>query len=175
MPAGRSRYTSNARAALAGRSLAQETMNSAAFESRSFSRKGEGSIALNSCFSSVTWISMTLQFSGIGSPGDGLRSVTKHQNRAIAVSGVTVAHVCDTSGILFGAAGRWCNRALIMGIRIGRKRIAGGERLGERLIERRLLDASLFLCRVAMRSIDVIGHGAASGGNSQSSPRAFPR
>src|SRR5437764_14135062 len=66
--AGRSTWTSNARGHLRGTSFAQPTMNSSASASRSFSRKGEGSISLNSCLSSATWTSITSQPGGIGSP-----------------------------------------------------------------------------------------------------------
>src|SRR5262245_17215771 len=43
-------------------------MNSSAFGSRSRSRNGEGSMALNNCLSSATWTSMSSQFAGRGSP-----------------------------------------------------------------------------------------------------------
>src|ERR1700737_5556152 len=50
-------------------------MNSSALGSRSFSRKGEGSMALNNCFNSPTCTSMTEHLGGIGSPEEALSLV----------------------------------------------------------------------------------------------------
>src|SRR5712671_84364 len=74
-PALRSRSTTRARVASRGRSLAQPTMNSSALGSRSFSRNGEGSMALNNCFNSSTCTSMTEHLGGIGSPEEALSLV----------------------------------------------------------------------------------------------------
>src|SRR5579864_2628747 len=71
-PASRSRSTTNASDASRGRSLAQPTMNSSAFGSRSRSRNGEGSMASNNCLNSPTCTSMTAHLAGIGSPADAL-------------------------------------------------------------------------------------------------------
>src|SRR4029077_8248222 len=49
-------------------------MNSSALGSRSLSRKGEGSMASNNCFSSPTWTSMTAHLGGIASPAKSLTS-----------------------------------------------------------------------------------------------------
>src|ERR1700751_3545598 len=69
-PASRSRSTTNASDASRGRSLAQPTMNSSAFGSRSRSRNGEGSMASNNCLNSPTCTSMTAHLAGIGAPAD---------------------------------------------------------------------------------------------------------
>src|SRR6476646_6379888 len=71
-PASRSRSIIRARLASRGRSFAQPTINSSAFGSRSLSRNGEGSIALNNCFNSPTCTSITAHLGGIGSPAEGL-------------------------------------------------------------------------------------------------------
>src|SRR5258708_33514759 len=55
-----------------GTSLAQPTINSSAFGSRSLSRNGEGSMALNNCFNSATCTSITEHLGGSGSPAEGL-------------------------------------------------------------------------------------------------------
>src|SRR5215467_1678125 len=73
-PASRSRSTTSARDLSRGRSLAQPTMNSSAFGSRSLSRNGEGSIASNNCFSSPTCTSITAQLGGIASPAKSFTS-----------------------------------------------------------------------------------------------------
>jgi len=70
-PASRSRSTTRARVASRGKSLAQPTMNSSALGSRSLSRNGEGSMALNNCFNSPTCTSMTEHLGGSGSPAEG--------------------------------------------------------------------------------------------------------
>src|SRR5215468_9077505 len=49
-------------------------MNSSAFGSRSLSRKGDGSMASNNCFSSLTCTSMTAHSGGITSPAKSLTS-----------------------------------------------------------------------------------------------------
>src|SRR5262249_9580585 len=49
-------------------------MNSSAFGSKSLSRKGEGSMASNNCFSSLTCTSMTAQLGGIASPAKSFTS-----------------------------------------------------------------------------------------------------
>src|SRR5262249_60000111 len=58
-----------------GRSLAQPTINSSAFGSRSLSRKGDGSMASNNCLSSPTCISMIEHFGGMGSPAEALSTL----------------------------------------------------------------------------------------------------
>src|SRR4029077_10114075 len=47
-------------------------MNSSALGSRSLSRNGEGSMALNNCFNSPTCTSMTEHLGGSASPAEGL-------------------------------------------------------------------------------------------------------
>src|SRR5260370_35911586 len=50
-------------------------MNSSALGSRSLSRNGEGSMALNNCFNSPTCTSMTEHLGGIGSPAEAFSLV----------------------------------------------------------------------------------------------------
>src|SRR5947209_791842 len=117
-------------------------MNSSASGSRSLSRNGAGSIALNICRNSATCTSITSHFGGIGSPAECGSALTGRAPRPFGS--------VSARGVLVVSRNRVLDGVVSVGIWIRRRRVACGKRAFDGSIERGLPNPALLFLVMLM-------------------------